>query len=99
MKKRFGKKTALYLRVNVLAQKHLLGTLFFTPPLSGDGTTILCGHPSHVKIQPFAGQSQYLHLSVTLRPRVLIWPREILNPRSPALQSGTLPTELILLPL
>ena len=32
MKKRFGKKTALYLRVNVLAQKHLLGTLFFTPP-------------------------------------------------------------------
>ena len=65
-----------------ISTKVLVGTLFLTPSTG----------------EPFSGQSQYLHCSVTLRPRVLVWPRES-NPRPPTLQSGTVPTELILLPL
>ena len=37
---------------------------------TGDQTAILCGHPSHKKVQPFAEQRQYFHLSVILRPRL-----------------------------
>jgi len=33
---------------------------------TGDGTAILCGHPSHKKVKSFAEQRQYLHFSVTL---------------------------------
>ena len=77
-----------------LAQKYQLGTLFFTFP-TGDVTAISRGHPSHVKVQPLAGQRKYLHFSVILRPRVLVQPRES-NPQPPALQSSALSNELIL---
>ena len=59
------------------------------------GHYILRGHPSHVKVQPPAGQREYYHFSVILRPWVLVRPRES-NPQPPALQSSALPTELIL---
>ena len=39
------KKNALYLSVNVFSTKALVGD---TP--TGDGTAILRGHPSHVKV-------------------------------------------------
>ena len=77
-----------------LARKCYLGTLYFTS-LNGDGTAIFRGHPSHAKVQPPAGQREYLHFSVILRPWVLVRPRES-NLRTPALQSSALPTELIL---
>ena len=35
---------------------------------NGDGTSILHCHPSHAKVQPPAGQREYLHFSVILRP-------------------------------
>ena len=53
--------------VNVFRTKALTGDSIFTSP-TGEGTTILRGHPSHAKVQPFAGQRKYLHLSVILRP-------------------------------
>ena len=74
--------------VNVFSTKVLIGDTIFTSP-TGDGTAILRGHPSHAKVYPFAGQREYLHFSVLVRPRES-------NPRSPALQSSALPTELIL---
>ena len=74
--------------------KVLIGDTIFTFP-SGDGTAILSDQPSHAKVKPFAGQKQYLHFSVILRPCVLVRPRES-NPPSPALQSNALPTQLIL---
>ena len=77
-----------------LARKCQLGALYFTSP-NGDRTAILRGHPSHAKVQPPAGQREYLHFSVILRPWVLVRPRES-NPRPPALQTSALPTELIL---
>ena len=80
--------------VNVFSMKVLIGDTIFTFP-SGDGTAILSDQPSHAKVKPFAGQKQYLHFSVILRPCVLVRPRES-NPPSPALQSNALPTQLIL---
>ena len=74
--------------------KVLIGDTILTSP-TGDGTAILRGHPSHAKVQPFAGQRKYLHFSVILRPWVLLRSRES-NPRPPALQSSALPTEIIL---
>ena len=62
-----GKKRELYLRVNVFSTKALIGNTIFTSP-TGDRTAILRGHPSHAKVKPFAGQRQYLHFSVILRP-------------------------------
>ena len=62
-----NKKNALYLSVNVFSMKVLIGDTIFTSP-NGDGTTILRGHPSHVKVQPPAVQREYLHFSVILRP-------------------------------
>ena len=38
---------------------------------TGDGTTTLHGHPSHMsrmKVELFAGQRQYLYFSVVSRP-------------------------------
>ena len=61
------KRKALYLSVNVLSMKALIGDAIFSSP-SGDGTAVLHGHPSHTKVSPFAGQRQYLHFSVILRP-------------------------------
>ena len=43
------KKKALYLSVNVLSTKVLIGDTIFTSP-TGDGTAILRGHPSHAKV-------------------------------------------------
>ena len=60
-----------------------IGDTIFTSP-TGDGTAILCGRPSQVKVQPFAGQKQYLHFSVILRP----WES---NPWPPTLQSSINP--------
>ena len=59
---------------------------------------ILRGHRSHAKVQPLAGQREYLHFSVILRPLVLVRSRKS-NPRPPAPQSSALPTELIRLRL
>ena len=81
--------------VNVFSRKVLIEDTIFTSP-TGDATAIIRGHPSHAKVYPFAGQREYLHFSVSLRPWVLVRPRES-NPRPPALQSSALPTELILL--
>ena len=74
--------------------KVLIGDTIFTSP-TGDGIAILRGHPSHAKGYPFAGQRQYLHFFVILRPWVLVRSRES-NARPPALQSSALPTEIIL---
>ena len=62
-----------------------LGTLFLSP--AGVGTAILRGHQSHAKL--FAGQRQYFHFSVMLRPWVLVWSQES-NLQPPALQPSTL---------
>ena len=42
-------KKALYLSVNVFSTKVLIEDTIFTSP-NGDGTAILRGHPSHVKV-------------------------------------------------
>ena len=42
-------KNALYSSVNVFSTKVLIGDTIFTSP-TGDGTTILRGHPSHAKV-------------------------------------------------
>ena len=57
------KKKALYLSVDVFSTKALIGDTIFTPP-TGDGTTILRGHPSHAKVQPLR---QYLQFSVIFK--------------------------------
>ena len=54
------KKKGLYLGANVFSTKLLIGDTILTSP-TGDGTAILRGHPSHAKVQSFAGQRQYLH--------------------------------------
>ena len=51
------------LSINVFSSKILIEDTIFKSP-TGDGTAILCGHPSHVKVQLFAGQREYLHFSV-----------------------------------
>ena len=61
------KKKALYLSVNVFSRKVLIGDTIFTSP-TGDGTAIIHGHPSHAKVYPFAGQREYPHFSVSLKP-------------------------------
>ena len=61
------KKNALYLSVNVTSTKAVNRDTIFTSP-TGDGTAIIRGHPSHARVWPFAGQRQYLHFSVILRP-------------------------------
>ena len=43
------KKKALYLSVNVFSTKVLLEDTIFMSP-TGDGTAILCGHPSLPKV-------------------------------------------------
>ena len=88
------KKKSTLFECQVFSTEVLIGDTIFTSP-TGDGTAILRGHPSHAKVYPFAGQREYLHFSVSLRPWVLVRPRES-NPRPPALQSSALPTELIL---
>ena len=42
-------KEVLYLSVKVFSTKVLIGDTIFTSP-TGDGTTILRGHPSHAKV-------------------------------------------------
>ena len=89
-------KKKIALNLSVIWVKVLIGDTIFTS-LTGDMTTILRGHLSHAKIQLLAVQMEYFHFSVILRPSwVMVRPRES-NPRPPALQSGALPTELILL--
>ena len=48
-------KNALYLSVNVFGTKVLIADTIFTSP-NGDGTAILRGDPSHVKVCLFEGQ-------------------------------------------
>ena len=85
----------LYLSVNVLSTKVLIGDTLFTSP------TRLTGPPFYVvsratrRSSRFLGRRQYLHFSVTLRPWLLVQPRES-YPRPPAQQSNALLTELIL---
>ena len=47
--KMVDKKKALSLSVNVFSTKVLIGNTIFTFP-TGDGTTILSGHPSHTRV-------------------------------------------------
>ena len=49
------KKKGLYLGANVFSTKVLFGDAIFTSP-TGDGTAIFRVHPSHAKVQSFAGQ-------------------------------------------
>ena len=56
-------KNALHISVSVFNKKVLIGDTIFTSP-TGDGTAILSGHTSHAKVQPLAGQMQYLHFSI-----------------------------------
>ena len=60
-------KQSTYLSVNVFSTKVLIRDTIFMSP-NGEGTTILRGHPSHVKLSLLAVQREYLHFSVILRP-------------------------------
>ena len=60
------KKKGLYLGANVFSTKVLIGDAIFTSP-TGDGTAIFRVHPSHAKVQSFAGQRKYLHYSVIFK--------------------------------
>ena len=82
------KRKAVSVRLRV--RGHIL-VMSLTSP-TGDGTAILCGHPSYAKVYPLAVQREYLHFSVILRPWVLVWTWE-LNPQPPTLQSHALLTE------
>ena len=75
--------------VNVFSMKVLIGDTIFISIMSpaGDGMAILHGDTSHTKL--FAGQRQYLHFLVILRPQVLVWSQES-NLQPPTLQSSTL---------
>ena len=53
--------------VDIFSTKVLIKDTIFTS-LTGDGTAILRGHPSHAKVYPFAGQRKYLHFLAILRP-------------------------------
>ena len=44
----------------------IVDTIFASP--TGDGTAILRGRPRHAKVSPFAGQREYIHFAVILRP-------------------------------
>ena len=70
----------------VLIQDTIFEDTIFTFP-TGFGTTTLRDLLSNMKVQPFAGQRQFLHLSVILRPRVMVGPWES-NLRPPSLQSS-----------
>ena len=45
----FISNNALYLSVNVFSTEVLFGDTILTSP-TGDGTAILCDHPSHAKV-------------------------------------------------
>ena len=66
-------KEKLNLSVNVFSTKLLIGNTIFTS-LTGDGTAILSGQPSHANVWPLVVQGKYLHFSVILIPWVLVWP-------------------------
>ena len=51
------------LSINVFSTKILIEDTIFTSP-TGDGTAILCGLPSHTKVQLFAAKREYLHFSL-----------------------------------
>ena len=50
-------KNALFLSVNVFSTKVLIKDSILTSP-TGDGATILCGHPSHAKVWLFARKAK-----------------------------------------
>lgn len=62
-------------------------------PLTGDRTTILCDHLSHMTVWPFAGQGAQCHFTVIFRLWVLMQPQGS-NPWHLDLQSSPLWTEL-----
>ena len=57
----------LYFECQCIKHESTNWDTIFTSP-TREGTTILRGHPSHARVQPFAVQREYLHFSVTLRP-------------------------------
>ena len=81
------KKKGLYLGANVFSTKVLIGDAIFTSP-TGDGTASFRVHPSHAKVQSFAGQKKYLHYSVIFKML------SVRLPRPPALQSSAVLTDL-----
>ena len=91
-------KNALHLRVTVFSTKILIKDTIFTSP-TGDWTTKLCGHPSHTKVQPFAGQRPYLRFICQVFQTLSYGKAPKLEPATSgsAVQSSALPTELILL--
>ena len=92
-------KQSLYLSVNVFSTKILIirDTTFMSPP--GDRTTTLCGHPSHTKVQPFAGHRQYLRFISQVFQTLSYGTAPKIEPATSGstVQSSALPTELILL--
>ena len=76
----------------VFGIKVLTEDTIFTP-LTGDRTTILCDHLSHMTVWPFAGQGAQCHFTVICRLWVLMQPQGS-NPWHLDLQSSPLWTEL-----
>ena len=76
----------------VFGTKVLTEDTIFTP-LTGDRTTILCDHLSHMTVWPFAGQRVQCHFTIIFRLWVLTQPQGP-NPWHLDLQSSPLWTEL-----
>jgi len=55
----------LSLSINVFSSEVLIEDTIFMSP-TGDAAAILCGHPSHAKVELLAVQREYLHFSVIL---------------------------------
>ena len=91
----FSKKNALHLSVKAFSTKVNWGHHFYISCWRRDCHFTWSSEPLEAQVCPLAVQSEYLHFSVILRPRVLVRPRES-NPRPSALQLNALPTELIL---
>ena len=62
MQQRLKKMHFINLSAIVFSTKVLIGDIIFTSP-TGEGTVILCGHPSHAKVQPLAVQGSTSFLS------------------------------------
>ena len=81
-------KNALYLNVDVFCSKVLTeGTVFFVSNWRRGRHFTYC-HPSNAKVYRSAGQREYLHFSVILRPSLSTCPGP--GQGSPALKSSRL---------
>ena len=73
---------------------------YFSASPTSDGTAILRGHPSHVKVSPLAerlqGKGSTFISQLFLDPEYWSGAGNRSNPQPSALQSSALPSELIL---